>query len=261
VLHSDRVCRTFFEPERPRFPSRCSHPVIGVTSRVNRRRAFSGGFPRNRPPCRGSARSGSTPVTRANSQGHSGGSGYCGWSRRRRVLPAKPVSALCWWWSDRAADRPCCGRSRVAWPPRPGRPGGLRAAHAQDHQADATLGQVHLDRQQLSRRPRQPIGLRHHQHVASPQASQALRVLAAHSVRRNRTSAPAPDGRLGGDAVRRLADHAAHRVASVIEAVRADQGADVSLQGLARALTELGVATPRGGAWTATAVRRVLARV
>jgi hypothetical protein len=147
VLHSDRVCRTFFEPERPRFPSRCSHPVIGVTSRVNRRRAFSGGFPRNRPPCRGSARSGSTPVTRANSQGRSGGSGYCGWSRRRRVLPAKPVSALCWWWSDRAADRPCCGRSRVAWPPRPGRPGGLRAA-----QADATLGQVHLDRQQLSRR-------------------------------------------------------------------------------------------------------------
>lgn len=57
------------------------------------------------------------------------------------------------------------------------------------------------------------------------------------------------------------ADHAAHGVAADIERVRAAAGMDVSLQGLARALTEQGVATPRGGAWTATAVRRVLARV
>jgi len=71
----------------------------------------------------------------------------------------------------------------------------------------------------------------------------------------------APDGRLGGEAVRLEADHAAHRVVSVIEAIRADQGPGISLQALARALTHQGVSTPRGGAWTATAVRRALARV
>jgi Recombinase len=36
---------------------------------------------------------------------------------------------------------------------------------------------------------------------------------------------------------------------------------DVSLHALARVLTERGVSTPRGAAWTVTAVRRVLARV
>lgn len=56
------------------------------------------------------------------------------------------------------------------------------------------------------------------------------------------------------------ADHAAHGVLADIERVRAAHGADVSLQALARELTAQGVATPRGGAWTATAVRRVLAR-
>lgn len=69
-----------------------------------------------------------------------------------------------------------------------------------------------------------------------------------------------PDGRLGGEAVRREADHAAHRVMAEIEAIRVNHGSDISLQGLARTLTEQGITTPRGGAWTATAVRRVLAR-
>jgi len=50
-------------------------------------------------------------------------------------------------------------------------------------------------------------------------------------------------------------------VAADIERIRTAHGADIGLQGLARALTQQGVATPRGGAWTATAVRRVLARV
>lgn len=68
-----------------------------------------------------------------------------------------------------------------------------------------------------------------------------------------------PDGRRGGAAVRVAADHAAHQTLAEIEAVQAACG-DMSLHGLARALTERGVATPRGGAWTATAVRRVLAR-
>ena len=74
-----------------------------------------------------------------------------------------------------------------------------------------------------------------------------------------RPAAP-PDGRLGGTAVRQAADQVAHRVAAAIDDIRAANGADISLQALARELTEQGVATPRGGAWTATAVRRVLAR-
>ena len=53
---------------------------------------------------------------------------------------------------------------------------------------------------------------------------------------------------------------AAFALRAKIEAIRATEGADMSLHGLARALTEQGIATPRGGAWTATAVRRVLAR-
>jgi DNA invertase Pin-like site-specific DNA recombinase len=70
----------------------------------------------------------------------------------------------------------------------------------------------------------------------------------------------APDARLGGDAVRRDADHAAHRAMVAIEAIRVAHGPDISLHAVARGLTERQVATPRGGAWTATAVRRVLAR-
>ena len=55
------------------------------------------------------------------------------------------------------------------------------------------------------------------------------------------------------------ADHAAHAVLPVIEALRGD-GID-SLTGIAGALNERGIATPRDGQWTATAVRRLLARV
>ena len=58
----------------------------------------------------------------------------------------------------------------------------------------------------------------------------------------------------------RAADHAAHRVESSINEVRMALGTDASLQAIARALTERGVPTARGGAWTATAVKRVLAR-
>lgn len=70
-----------------------------------------------------------------------------------------------------------------------------------------------------------------------------------------------PDARLGGAAVKLKADHAAHSVLADIERIRTAHGADIGLQGLARELTAQGVATPRGGAWTATTVRRVLARV
>jgi DNA invertase Pin-like site-specific DNA recombinase len=55
------------------------------------------------------------------------------------------------------------------------------------------------------------------------------------------------------------ADHAAHALVPVIEDIR-QEGAS-SLGSIAAALNERGVSSPRGGLWTATAVRRVLARL
>jgi len=73
-----------------------------------------------------------------------------------------------------------------------------------------------------------------------------------------------PDAKAGGAAsgeARALAaDHAAFRVFSAIEEAR--QAGAASLRQIAEALTARGVPTPSGeGSWTATAVRRVLARV
>ncbi len=78
--------------------------------------------------------------------------------------------------------------------------------------------------------------------------------------------APPPDGIAGSKAAaaaRRLtADHAAHRAAGAIVAVRADIGDDASLNAVAAAMSQRGIAKPRGGsAWTATDVRRALARI
>lgn len=71
----------------------------------------------------------------------------------------------------------------------------------------------------------------------------------------------AAGAKAAAEARMQVADHAAHRAIAAIEAARADLGADASLHALARHLTTQDVPTPRGGAWTATAVRRVLARV
>jgi DNA invertase Pin-like site-specific DNA recombinase len=72
-----------------------------------------------------------------------------------------------------------------------------------------------------------------------------------------------PDAKAGGKASAaargQAADRAAFGVAAAIEEAR--QGGAVSLRQIAAALTERGVSTPSGeGAWTATAVRRVIAR-
>jgi len=69
-----------------------------------------------------------------------------------------------------------------------------------------------------------------------------------------------PDARLGGAAVRKGADQAAHRVVAAIEDIKTAGRPQTSLHGLARELTTRGIPTPRGGAWTATAVRRVFQR-
>jgi DNA invertase Pin-like site-specific DNA recombinase len=69
-----------------------------------------------------------------------------------------------------------------------------------------------------------------------------------------------PNGRLGREAIQCNADARAHQAMTAIAATRAANGRDGSLQGLARALTERGIPTQRGGPWSPTSVRRVLAR-
>ncbi len=59
----------------------------------------------------------------------------------------------------------------------------------------------------------------------------------------------------------RASDHAAHALIVEIELIRAGNAQPPSLHAIARALTTRGTPTPRGGAWTASAVRRALARV
>lgn len=53
----------------------------------------------------------------------------------------------------------------------------------------------------------------------------------------------------------------AFAVHAKIKELRADHGANMSLHAIAAALTQAGITAPRGGEWTATGVRRVLARV
>ena len=69
----------------------------------------------------------------------------------------------------------------------------------------------------------------------------------------------APDAKLGGDAVRAQADALAKRLAPEIAALRS--AGVTTLAGLADGLAGRSIPTPRGGAWTATGVRRVLARI
>jgi DNA invertase Pin-like site-specific DNA recombinase len=72
------------------------------------------------------------------------------------------------------------------------------------------------------------------------------------------TAQEAREGAIAGaERVRLVADHAAHRVLPRVAELR-DGGA--SLATIAQTLSAEGFPTPRGGAWTATAVRRVLVR-
>lgn len=66
------------------------------------------------------------------------------------------------------------------------------------------------------------------------------------------------DGRLGSAALARQADTFAARVGPVAQALR---GQGMSLERVANVLTERGIETARGGQWTATAVKNLLARV
>lgn len=67
-------------------------------------------------------------------------------------------------------------------------------------------------------------------------------------------------GAIGGAKRREAANSAAQSAADLIAEVQAGL-AEQSLNATAKALNERGAQTPRGGAWTATAVRRALARI
>jgi hypothetical protein len=66
------------------------------------------------------------------------------------------------------------------------------------------------------------------------------------------------DGTLGAEAVRKSADAFAAGAAPILRQV---QGEGLSLRQMAARLAEKGIKTSRGGAWTAMAVRNVLARI
>jgi DNA invertase Pin-like site-specific DNA recombinase len=68
---------------------------------------------------------------------------------------------------------------------------------------------------------------------------------------------PPPSASLGAAARRAQADTFAARVLPTVSEMQAN---GLSLHQVAAALTERGIKTAQGGAWTATAVRRVLAR-
>ena len=69
-----------------------------------------------------------------------------------------------------------------------------------------------------------------------------------------------PDSRAAAAVRQEVADQTGHRLALEVEALR--ESGIRSTQGLARALSERGVPTPRGGnVWTHTTVARLLARV
>lgn len=69
---------------------------------------------------------------------------------------------------------------------------------------------------------------------------------------------PVVDQRLGAAAVRRAADEFAATLGPI---VRPMKQSGLSLAGIAQALEAQGMKTARGGAWTPTAVRNVLARL
>jgi resolvase-like protein/recombinase len=108
----------------------------------------------------------------------------------------------------------------------------------------------------MAQRERELIGERTRAALAAARA----RGVALGGDRGHRPPAP-PDARAAALARGDAADRAAHRLLLEVGRLRAEAGV-ASLQGLARALTERGVPTPRGSdTWTHTTVARLLARV
>ena len=68
-------------------------------------------------------------------------------------------------------------------------------------------------------------------------------------------------GALGGQRRVEMANASAQAAAGLLEELRERLGAASSLQAIAREMNAMGARTPRGGKWTATAVKRALERV
>ncbi|HYG85096.1 MAG TPA: recombinase family protein [Azospirillum sp.] len=102
----------------------------------------------------------------------------------------------------------------------------------------------------------------HEREMISTRTKAALQAAKARGVKlggdRGYRPEQAPDAALASVARKAKADRAAHSVMPVIEELR-EQGI-TSLNGLAAALNERGIQTPRGGSWTATAVKRAVER-
>lgn len=68
-------------------------------------------------------------------------------------------------------------------------------------------------------------------------------------------------GLLGGQRLAEAADAAALAASDLLAEVRTRLGNSPSLQAVAREMNAIGARTPRGGQWTATAVKRAVARI
>ena len=68
-------------------------------------------------------------------------------------------------------------------------------------------------------------------------------------------------GALGGQRRAKMADASALAASDILDEVRTRLGAAASLQAVAREMNAMGAKTPRGGQWTATAVKRASERV
>jgi hypothetical protein len=107
----------------------------------------------------------------------------------------------------------------------------------------------------MAQRERELIGARTRAALAAARA----RGVALGGDRGHRPPAP-PDAQAAARARGDAADRTAHRLLLEVERLR--EAGVASLQGLAQALTERGVPTPRGSdTWTHTTVARLLARV
>jgi DNA invertase Pin-like site-specific DNA recombinase len=67
-------------------------------------------------------------------------------------------------------------------------------------------------------------------------------------------------GSMGGQRRTEMAEASAQAAAGLLEELRERLGAAASLQAVAREMNAIGARTPRGGTWTATAVKRALER-
>lgn len=103
----------------------------------------------------------------------------------------------------------------------------------------------------------------HEREMISQRTKAALQAAKARGIRlggdRGYRPSEAPDRALAAAGRRASADRAAHAILPVIQELR-DEG-HTSLNALASRLNALGHVTPRGGRWTATAVKRALERV